>query len=184
MQGCKQTPKLTEVVNNENNQIEEKWVPNDSALMSPSNNMKTWDGKEVKNTSIVGSWIIENDAKKDLIIKVNKDATFSLSIPNDIDDETLDKLRKYFLRSYDKGNTYKGSMKCYDIWCAEGEGPDASCAVGFFDSNGDLMNYYAFVYCQINDNEFTLDKMEGSGIIWYLHPIPQRKFKKIQTNNN
>ena len=181
MQACKQTPKPTEVEGvNGNNQNVEKWGPNDSTLMSPSNDMKTWNGKEVKNTSIVGSWRIENEAQKDLILKINKEGKFSLSIPNDIDNETLGKLKKYFSQSYDKGNTYEGFLKCYDIWCAGGEGPDASCAVGFFDSNDNLMNYYAFVYCQINDNEFSLDEIEGSGIIWYLHPIPLRKFKKLK----
>ena len=138
------------------------WPPADSLLIPPTRNMKTWPGKEIPNTSLVGKWRFDTDmslveeSKIEMYLTVDKEGNFTISIPDNIDNERKNELRKYFSKEYAKGGKYEGTVRCYDIWCAEGSGPDGCYVVGFYDKDGILMHHYAFVYCQINNNEFTL----------------------------
>ena len=157
----------------------------DSLMISPDHNMKTWTGKEIKNTALMGKWkmvsrVNDNYESPDILLTVNRDGKFTLSIPDDTDEETIEVFNNHFSTIYEKGKSFNGLVKCYDLWCAGGEGPDGSYVVGFFDQNGNPMHYYGFVYCQINNNEFTFDEIQGNNIYWDLIPIPLRKFDEIK----
>jgi hypothetical protein len=168
------------------NKIEE-WTPDpDMMEISPLENMKTYGGKEIKNTALVGRWNVElripndnEDSLAGIIFQVNKDKKFTLTIPSSISNTQIEYLKKCFSNECKKGMTFEGTVKCYDTWCAEGEGPDGSYAIELYDNNGKKIHSYAFVYCQINDNEFTLDELQGSGIAMSLVPTPLRKFKEL-----
>lgn len=167
------------------NTKETQWYPNPKTIISPAQNTKTWSGEEIENTALAGKWRVSlcdnNPAHSQLgiYLTVCDDGDFSLTINNDVDDEAENYFKTTFSEQCARGKTLSGFVKCYDEWCAEGNGPDGSYVVGFFDNDSTLFNYYAFVYCQINNNQFTLDKLQEDGIGFELIPIPERTLKEL-----
>lgn len=181
---CHKTPSSTNSEVSDNGVIEKHvWNPDPSTEMPCTQDMKTWTGKPVKNTALAGKWYVDTrragSTPKGISLDVGKDGCFKISLSSKISDEELHLIQGCFSERCQKGGELKGHVRCHDNWCAGGEGPDASCEVGFFDENGKYLNAFAFVYCQINDNEFTFDNLWGSNIFFSLIPATRRSFKRL-----
>lgn len=160
------------------------WEPqSETALVSVQQNTKSYDGVEIMNTAFVGKWRVglwdnvSSHSNLDIYLDVSEDGSFQFSVPDNIQKDVEDYLKSNFSVDCKKGKQIRGKVKCYDEWLARGEGPDGSYVVGFFDENNNLIKYFSFVYCEINNNQFTLDKINEDGIGFELTPIPLRVFK-------
>ena len=114
---------------------------------------------------------------KNQYIDFKKDGSFVLSVTESACSELKNKIKEMFGTKYTKPGLHRGTYKCYDVvWT------DSTCngsyGVVLFDEEDKELCRYAFVFVEVNDQEFTLDKVELKGtseadispsISFYLH---------------
>ena len=119
----------------------------------------------------------QSEIDREQYIDFKKDGSFELSVTESVCSELKHQIKDLFGAEYTKPGLHHGKYKCYDaLWC--GCTCDGSYGVVLFDEKGKELCRYAFVFVEVNDNEFSLDKVEmknpyrddiSSSIGFFLH---------------
>ena len=119
----------------------------------------------------------QSEIDKRQYIDFKKDGSFELSVTESVSPELLGKIKELFGAEYARPGLHRGTYKCYDtLW--SGSTCNGSYGVVLFDEGGKELCRYAFVYVEVHDEEFSLDKVEmknpyvddiSSSISFYLY---------------